>query len=266
MVIERIKSSFRRLQWKLTLSYTAVTVGSLFVVVLILGYLLFSRAFIPIEVYNRVLTPEEWIRIIIENDAGLVQSIYTQEPINTDLIANLLQEGELTITEHDLLQIGDFHIQIRTEARGSTILLDQEGILLGLSNPSFVPGAVVGQPLDRGTFPGLDGALTAALNGEIDPEKVFITLEPHERFYFAIPVTDEDGQEVLGAVIIYIHHLPTASDIPETLTQLLVRSVLILLMAAGVVGTIFGAMTARGMVKRLERVSHWPALPARCGK
>jgi signal transduction histidine kinase len=30
---------------------------------------------------------------------------------------------------------------------------------------------------------------------------------------------------------------------------------LILLLAAGVVGTIFGAMTARGMVKRLERVS-----------
>lgn len=255
MVIERIKSSFRRLQWKLTLSYTAVTVGSLFVVVLILGYLLFSRAFIPIEVYNRVLTPEEWIRIIIENDAGLVQSIYTQEPINTDLIGALMQRGELTITELELLQIGDFQIQIRTEAQGSTILLDHEGILLGVNNPSFVPGAVVGQPLDRGTFPGLDGALTAALNGEIDPEKVFITLEPHERFYFAIPVTDEDGQEVLGAVIIYIHHLPTASDIPETLTQLLGRSVLILLLAAGIVGTIFGAMTARGMVKRLERVS-----------
>jgi signal transduction histidine kinase len=255
MFLDQVGRSFRRLQWKLTLSYTAVTMGSLFVVVLILGYLLFSRAFIPIKVYNRLLTPEEWIRIIIENDAGLVQSIYTQEPINTDLIGALLQGGELTITELDLLQIGDFQIRLMTKAQGSTILLDHEGILLGVNNPSFVPGAVVGQPLDRATFPGLDGALTAALNGEIDPEKVFITLEPHERFYFAIPVTDEDGQEVLGAVIIYIHHLPTASDIPETLTQLLGRSVLILLLAAGVVGTIFGAMTARGMVKRLERVS-----------
>jgi len=50
--------TFRRLQWKLTLSYSAVTVGSLFVVVLILGYLLFSKAFVPIEIYNRVLTPD----------------------------------------------------------------------------------------------------------------------------------------------------------------------------------------------------------------
>ena len=255
MSIDRIKSTFRRLQWKLTLSYSAVTVGSLFVLVLILGYLLFSRAFIPIEIYKRVLTPEEWIRIIIENDAGLVQSIYLQDPIDTDLIAKLMQGGELTITELDLLQIGDFQIQLRTEGRGSTILLDHEGILLGLNNPSLVPGAVVGQPLDRGTFPGLDGALTAALNGEVDPERIFVTLEPHERFYFAIPVTDEDDQEVLGVVIIYMEHLPTANDIPETLTQLLGRSVLILLLAAAVVGTIFGALTARGMVSRLEQVS-----------
>ena len=34
MLIERIKSIFRRLQWKLTLSYAAVTVGSLLIVVL----------------------------------------------------------------------------------------------------------------------------------------------------------------------------------------------------------------------------------------
>jgi HAMP domain-containing protein len=255
MIIKKIIPSFRRLQSKLTLSYTAVTVGSLFVVVLILGYLLFSKAFIPIEIYNRVLTPEEWIRIITENDAGLVRSIYLQDPIDTDLIASLMQRGELTITEFELLQIGDFQIRIITEGRGSTILLDHEGILLGLNNPSLVPGAVVGQPLDRGTFPGLDGALTAAFSGDFDPERLFVTLEPDERFYFAIPVTGEDDQEVLGAVIIYIDHLPTANDIPETLTQLLGRSVLILLLAAGVVGTIFGSLTARGMALRLGRVS-----------
>ena len=255
MLLERIKTSLRRLQWRLTFSYTAVTVGSLFIVVLILGYLLFSRAFIPIEIYNRVLTPEEWIRIIVENDAALVQSIYLQDPIDRTLIANLLQEGELTITELDLFQIGDFQVRIRTEGRGSTILLDREGILLGLNNPSLVPGAVIGEPLDRRTFPGLDSALTAALNGELDPEQIFVTLEPNKRFYFAVPVKDENDQEVLGVVIIYIDHLPTANDIPETLALLLGRSVLILLLAVGVVGTIFGGMTASGIVSRLERVS-----------
>lgn len=255
MSIKKIIPAFRRLQWKLTLSYSAVNVSSLFVVVLILGYLLISRAFIPIEILNRVLPPEEWIRIISENGAAIVRLIYNQDPIDTDLIADIVQEGELTITELDLLQIGDFQIRIRTEGRGSTIFLDHEGILLGLNNPSLVPGAVVGQPLDRETFPGLDGALTAALNGEVDPEQIFVMLEPNERFYFTIPVKDEDNQEVLGVMIIYMDHLPTANDVPETLTRFLGRSVLILFLAAGVVGTIFGWMTARGMALRLERVS-----------
>lgn len=255
MFFKKIIPSFRLLQWKLTLSYSAVTVGSLFVVVLILGYLMFSRAFIPIEIYNRALTPEEWIRVISENGTAIMRLIYRQDPIDTDLIADILEGGELTITELEIFQIGDFQIRLRTEGRGSTILLDKEGNLLGLNNPHLVPGAVVGQPLDRGTFPGLDGALTAAFNGEVDPERIFITLEPHERFYFAIPVKDEDDQEVLGVVIIYIEHLPTANDIPETLTILLGQSVLILLLAAGLVGTIFGSLTARGMVLRLRRVS-----------
>jgi signal transduction histidine kinase len=255
MNIKKIIPSLRRLQWKLTLSYSAVTVGSLLVVVLILGYLLLSKAYIPIAIFNRVLAPEEWIRTIIENDAELVRSLYLQDPIDTDLIANLLEKGELTITELNLLQIGDFQILMKTEGQGSTILVDSEGVLLGLSNPSLVPRAVVGQPLDRGIFPGLDGALTAALNGEINPDRIFVTLEPYERFYFAVPVTDEEDQEVLGAVIIYVAHLPTANDIPKTLAQLLGRSVLILLLAAGVVGTIFGSLTARGMAMRLGQVS-----------
>ena len=255
MVIDKIKSSLRRLQWKMTLSYTAVTVGSLLVVVLILGYLLLSKAFIPTEIFNRVLPPEEWIRIITENDVPLIRSLYLQDPIDTDLIATIMQKGELTITDVDLLQLGDFQIRLRTEGRGSSILVDSEGILLGINYSYLVPGAVVGQPLDRDTFPGLDGVLTAALNGEVDPDRIFVTLEPHERFYFAIPVKDEEDQGVLGAVIIYIDHAPTADDIPKTLTLLLVRSVIFLLLAVGVAGTIFGAMTASGVVSRLEQVS-----------
>ena len=103
------------MQWKLTLSYTAVTVSSLFIVVLVMGYIVISKAFIPIEIYERVLSPEEWIRIISEKDATLVRSIFMQEPIDFEFIANMMQEGKLTITELDLLQIGDFQIRMRTE-------------------------------------------------------------------------------------------------------------------------------------------------------
>ena len=256
MFTKKLRSTFHHLQWRLTLSYSAVTIGSLLVIVLILGYLVLSKAFIPVDIYNRVLTPEEWIRIITENDAALVRSILSQDPVNTDLIGAVMQEGELTITDLDVLQIGDFQIRLRTSGRGGTLLLDRDGVLLGTNNPDLVSEDAVGQPLDTGILPGLKGTLQAALSGVTDPEQLFVTIEPQERFYFAVPVMDENNQQVLGAVIIYLEHLPTAQDIPETLMLLLGRSVLILLLAAGVVGTIFGALTARSMVARLERVSH----------
>jgi NarL family two-component system sensor histidine kinase LiaS len=258
MLIKKMIRIFRRIQWKLTLSYSAVTVGSLFVVVFILGYLLFTKAFIPIEVYNRDLTPDDWIRIVAENDAALARSILSQEPIDMGLIAAMMQEGELTITDIEILQVGSVQIRVRTEGSGSTILVDENGILVGISNPHFVYKerySAVGEPINTALFPGLESVLTAALNGETDPEKLFVSLEPQEQFFFAVPVMEKDNHEVLGAVIIYLEHLPTANDIPETLLQLLGQSVVIFLIAAAIVGTIFGALTARAMALRLDNIS-----------
>jgi NarL family two-component system sensor histidine kinase LiaS len=256
MDIERIKLSFRRLQWKLTLSYTAVTVGSLLIIVLILGGLLFARVFIPLDIYDSVLSPKDWIRIARETDATVWRTILSQDPIDTRLISAMLGETDLQVTHFDVLQIGDFQIRLRTVGEVSVFLVDADGILLGTSNPNLVSEDGVGQPLDMGILPGLEGALKAALRGEVDPEQVFVTLEPHERFYFAVPIGDEANQEVLGVAVLNVDRLPTANDVPVTLWTLVGRSVVILLLAAGVVGTLFGAVTASGMVSRLERVSH----------
>ncbi len=254
MSIERIKSTFRRLQWKLTLSYTAVTVGSLFVVVLILGYL-FSMAFVPIDIYNRVLTPEAWFRIIAENSSHIWLPVMSQDPIDTRLVSALLQESDFSITDVNLIKIGDFQIQMGTDAQGSAFIVGPDGILLGFVDSNLVSQDAVGQPMDMGILPGLEKPLEAALNGEVDPERLFVTIEPHESFFMAVPILDETDQEVLGAAVIYIEHLPTADDIPTFLLTMVGWSVMILLLAAGVVGTIFGALTARGMVLRLRRVS-----------
>jgi NarL family two-component system sensor histidine kinase LiaS len=255
MFIERIKTTFRRLQWKLTLSYTAVTVGSLLIVVLILGYLIFSRIFLPLDIYDRVVTPQEWIRIVTEDAEHIWIPVLSQEPIDTDLIAGLMQESDLQITFFDLIQIGDFQLQMRTVGQGSVLIVGPDGVVLGTSNPRFVTEDAIGQPLDTRILPGLEEPLQAALSGVSDPERLFVTLEPRERFYFAAPLIDETTQVVLGVAIVNMEHIPTADDVPANLLMLLGRSVLILLLAAGLVGTIFGAITASGMVSRLERVS-----------
>jgi NarL family two-component system sensor histidine kinase LiaS len=252
---ERIQLSFRRLQWKLTLSYTAVTVGSLFIIVLILGYLLFSKVLVPIDILSSVLSPKAWIEIASRNVPAEWLYLLSQDPVDTKLISMLLREGDLQITYFDLFRIGDLQIRLRTAGEGSVLLVDPDGVLLGSSNPNFVPTDAIGKTLDLGVLPGLEGPLMTALSGEVDPEKLFVTIEPNERFYFAIPYMDEGNQAVLGVSIVYFERVPTENDLPANLLQLLSQSALILLLAAGLIGTIFGFLTAKGMVRRLHRVT-----------
>jgi signal transduction histidine kinase len=253
--IERVKQSFRRLQWKLTLSYTAVTVGSLFIIVVILGYWLFSSVLVPIDILNSVLSPKAWIQIVSESTPPEWRYILSQKPIDTQLVSMLLRDGELQITHFDLFRIGDLQIRLRTTGQGSVLLVDPEGVLLGSSNPGLISEDAIGKPLDLGILPGLEETLKTALSGEVDPERLFVTIEPNERFYFTLPYLAEDNQTVLGVGIIYFENFPTENDIPANILTLLSQSALILLLAAGLIGTIFGFLTAKGMVKRLQRVS-----------
>jgi hypothetical protein len=144
---------------------------------------------------------------------------------------------------------------MRTVGQGSALIVSPDGILLGTTNPDFIPESAVGQPLDMGILPGLEGPWEAAMRGELDPDRLFVNLEPHESFYFAYPIINKVNQEVLGVTIVHMAHIPTTNDIPATLLALVGRSVLIFLLAAGLIGTLFGALTASGMVLRLERVS-----------
>ena len=58
----------------------------------------------------------------------------------------------------------------------SIILVDPAGTVLGTSNPDFVSEQAVGQPLDMGILPGLDEPLKTALSGELDPDRLYVTI------------------------------------------------------------------------------------------
>lgn len=248
-------SSFQRLRWKLTLRSTLVTVGALLVVVLVLGALLFSRVLLPLEILNTSFTPTNWVQIIRNDSPDLIRAILAQDPVDTALIETIMQEGELQVTFSDLLRVGDIELQLRTVGQSSSLLLDHKGILLGTSNPDLVPQEAVGNPLDPSILPGLEGPLEAALQGELNADRLFVTIEPNEEFYLAVPIHDESVQEVVGVVIIYIDNLPTENDFVSNMLALMGRSALILLVSAALVGLIFGFVTAKGMVDRLLHAS-----------
>ena len=254
-LFKRIRYSFKRLQWKLTFSYSTVTVGSLFIIVLFIGYILFSRILVPIDILNGVLSPKAWIQIVSQNIPPEWRYLLSQKPVDTQLLSMLLRDDELQITFFDLFQIGDLQVRVRTTGQGSVFILDSNGVLLGYSNPELVSENQIGKPFELNFLPRLDSVIETALAGEVDPDRLFVTIEPNESFYFAIPYFDEVNQEVLGVSVIFFESLPTENDIPANVLEVLSRSALILLLAAGLIGTLFGFLTARGMTRRLLQVS-----------
>lgn len=246
----------RNLRWKLTLSYIAVTVGSLFLIVFILGLMLFTMVLVPLDVLNSVLSPKAWIEMVSMNTPPEWGYVLSQRPVDTQLIQMMLRSDDLQVTHFDLFRIGDLQIRMRTTGQGSVLLLDPDGILLGSSNSNLATQDMIGKPLNKEILPGLASPLQAALEGAIDPERLFVTLEENERFYFALPYLDPEHGKVLGVGIIYFENIPTENDILSNTWILLSRSSLILLFAAGIVGAVFGSMQARSMVARLQHVSH----------
>ena len=253
--MQSLVSTFQRLRWKLTLRSMLVTVSALLVVVLILGALLLSRILLPLDLLNSEISPTTWIQLVRNDVPELFRYILTQDPIDTDLLQLLLEQGELQTTVADLLQVGDLELRIRTIGRGTSLLLDSEGTLIGMSNQVLVSRDAIGKPLDPEILPGLRGPLEAALEGDLNADRLFVTLVPNEQFYFAVPLVDETGQDVIGVAVLYVEHLPTEDDMFSNLLTLLGRSALILLFSAGLVGLLFGFLTAKGMVDRLQHAS-----------
>ena len=256
MLNKRFLEFFRRLQWRLTLSYSAVTIGTLLVVVLIIGYLIFSSVLIPLNILNTVLTPKAWIQIAREGISPPWLHVISQDPIDTALLSKILHEGELRITTFDLIKIGDLEIQARTSGQGKIFIIDPERNLIGTSSYEFISKEKLGQQLDLSILPGLEEPIETALKGELDENKLFVDLVPNESFYFAVPYFDEEGQDVLAVGVIYFESIPTENDIPTNTFLLLGRSALVLLIGAGLIGMIFGAITARGIASRLEQITY----------
>ena len=73
-------NTFRRLRWKLTLSYTAVTISALLVVVLVQRVLLFST----ILVSQNLLNPEVWVRPVQQNTPPAWNHVPARSPVDTE--------------------------------------------------------------------------------------------------------------------------------------------------------------------------------------
>lgn len=112
-----------------------------------------------------------------------------------------------------------------------------------------IPGASKGNI--GGILEQADRVVAAALSGEDDPDK-FFQINPNQTLTVAVPVMGKDGNE-LGIVVLRTLYPPRGILIG--VLSYIGGSLIFFTIAAGLGGTIFGFITARGLTRRLHRIT-----------
>jgi NarL family two-component system sensor histidine kinase LiaS len=254
-LIDRLKRLFRGLRWKLTLSYTAVTVGALLFAVLALAIPFFSYLLEPNDIHD----PEYWIDVLNSGKTvRFVRDLLAESPPNIPAIKLLINNVDATLSSYDVLRIGDTQLSLRTTAQLEGCIVDADGQLLAVTAGELAETASTMRPYRSSAYPELEAPLRAALAGEEDPERLSATRESDGALIVAVPVFDGAGgrTRVLGAIVVVLKSLPVQEDIPSYVTRVVVASLLLFTLAAGIIGTAFGSLTARGLVGRFSRLSN----------
>jgi signal transduction histidine kinase len=248
--MKTIFSFFQRLQWKLTISYAIVTVGTVIVLAaLMVGVALYGESALHTRVFDSFYWSktafQDNVPYLLDNRAALqewVERIQAQGFTWTDFQSYTVRE---TLDYANTLVAGSAPIYI----------LDPNLNLLAaapLDDPSAV-GKPFNTRLANGI--GLESILNAALVGDKNYTAQSFTL-PDGSYIAALPLRKTDDDPI-AAIVIYTLK-PIAFATPTNLsiyTTFFIVTSLIMLAVAWPVGAVFGWLASFGLRKRLGRLS-----------
>lgn len=252
--MEFMRRKFRQLRWQLTLSYTAVTVGTLLLVVLIAGGIFLSSILIPLPYLP---TKENWVEAAFDgvSTRGYSLLLSAGDP-DPETLEYILDRSTSLINSRVLFLFGDIEIYAVSTGNVRFLVFSKDGELLGSQIPQAAPYMRTGKPFDPTLIEGLAGPFEAALRGETEPEQLITEVEPNNKYVIAVPIFHvEDADQVVGVVGIEIGTLSTESDRGQYLFAILSRSFLYILAASVLVSGTFGALSAEGISRRFHRFS-----------
>ena len=254
-LLANLRNTFRQLRWRLTWSYMAVTVGALLVLLLVLALLILPSILLP----NELLAPGSaafWIEAVNAQTVPLVRYLLSESPPNTEGIAALVNYSDIArFGRFDLLRVGDIQIYMGTTTEIDMLVISADGSLLGRTRFPAFPST--GQPFDASSIPGLEAPLQAALAGERDPDRLVSIRGPEKQLIVTTPVfgSSESGDQLLGVVVYVAESVPTEGDVASHTIALAGRAVVLFILGAGIMGALFGSLTAKRMAGRFRRVS-----------
>ena len=197
---------FRKLRWKLTLSYTLVTVFAFLAIVLILGVVFLTGVLLPESKLDPELMITDWYNGLDRSNYPIFSQLLSQTPVDTVLINLYMQDASSTFTNVPLFHLGSLQFGVSTTASIRVLILGPDGVLLGFSptgDSSF--RSQIGLPFNPSQIPGLEGPFRAALAGDTNPKDLYTILVPNQKVVMAGPIFKsgaEKDRPVAGAIVI----------------------------------------------------------------
>jgi len=261
-------SPFRSLRWRLTLSYSLVTIGALLVVELLVMIFLMTYF-----VRNIDITPENLINNLREEWTPMMQEFFSSEPPDVEGARAYLEDVQGTVISTSPLPVfGSLQVQMNVEDFLHFYYLLNDRTLVYAIPSGIIPEEDLGERIPFDYLPGLSDPLHAALAGVEDQKLLYESVEPGNRIVGAIPIFRYEPTDIE----VYFDYPETMMDVERNLVGIVVfttkvfpwqflplvdlaiyigRSLLIFTFFAGLLGSIFGLWTANGLTSRLTGVS-----------
>jgi NarL family two-component system sensor histidine kinase LiaS len=241
-----LSNRFRQLRWKLTLSYTGVTVAALIVVELVL--FLVAGSYL-VNLLNSGFIPTRVIEAATVEYVPVLRLYLEKSPSDQEGIAAWLERFKTSPT---LLQGTGGIPVIIDPGELEMVLVGHDGNFLGASSPDLLRTFCVRKSGMTG-YPFAD-LLQAALAGEKDAERLYTFTNAGKKVVMAVPILDSTDQQVLGVLVISAV-VPTLMTVLGDQVPVIGVSLLCFTLFAGLIGTLVGFLAARGLVQRFDRFS-----------
>jgi signal transduction histidine kinase len=257
--MKTLKDIFGKLRWKLTLSYMAVTVGALLFVALVIAVPLFTYILSPID----LLDPSYWFSEIYSGKyVTFMREFLIQSPpdeFGAKLLINNLDV--LTSSSYEVYRIKDVSLSMIASPQLEGAVVDADGSLIGVTAGDLADTAYNLSDFKSRAYPEINSLMRAALSGETDPEALSVVRDEDQTLIIVVPVYEWandlqviPGDRILGAIILVVKSLPAQEFLPTYVLRLVGAGMGWFLIAAGIMGALFGFLTARYFEVRFRKL------------
>ncbi len=193
-------------------------------------------------------------------DTGYLQTQFINLVITeyTSDLQHYLSEAHPNQEEMDIwldrIRPAPYALGINVQETDGLLIVGSDGILLAVSPPDYVDNGMIGRLLDPQSIEGMESPLQSALAGEMDTQFLYSAPNSDNDVVMVVPIMDAANEQVLGALVMSVA-VPSITSLFGDLFPILGISMLFFALVAGLIGTVFGYLAARGLVHRLDRLA-----------